>query len=142
MFTILKFFSIALALVPQQEPLGEYWGTAEEEAKYYKLVDIPLPKELAVEAVSFEVMPDQNELAVATRRGDLFLVEGVFDKYPKPNFRSFASGLDEVFGMAYRDGAFYVTQQTEVTRIKDSDSDGIGDRFDTISGRMGIPSLS
>ncbi|MDG1874081.1 MAG: ThuA domain-containing protein [Mariniblastus sp.] len=127
-----------LSFLPQQEPLGEYWGTAEEEAKYYKLVDVPLPKELAIEAGSFEVMPDQQRLALATRRGDIFLVDGAFDQYPKPTFKKFASGLDEIFGMAYRDGSFHVTQQTEVSRITDSDGDGRADRFDTLSDIWGF----
>ncbi len=125
-------------MLPQQEPLGEYWGTAEEESKYYKLVEIPLPKDLAIEAGSFDVMPNQEQLAIATRRGDIFLVEGAFDKHPEPKFKRFASGLDEVFGMAYRDGSFYVTQQTEVTRITDTDGDGRADRFDTLSDAWGF----
>ncbi len=127
-----------LCVMPQQEPLGEYWGTAEAEAKYYKLVDIPLPKELAIEAGSFEVMPDQRQLAVATRRGDIFLVDGAFDKYPEPTFKKFASGLDEVFGMAYRDGSFYLTQQTEVTRVTDTNGDGRADQFETLSDVWGF----
>ena len=129
---------IVVAMVPQQEPLGEYWGTAEEESRYYRLVDIPLPDELAVEAGSFEVMPDQERLAIATRRGDIFLVEGAFDKYPEPKFKIFASGLDEIFGMAFRDDALLVTQQAEVTRIRDLDGDGLADRFDTLSDRWGF----
>ncbi len=84
---ILPLFQSAILLsfvcLPQQEPLGEYWGTAEEEAKYYRLVDVPLPEELAIEAGSFEVMPDQKRLAIATRRGDIFLVDGAFDEYPR-----------------------------------------------------------
>ena len=128
----------SLTVVPQQEPLGEYWGTAEEEQKYYKLVDIPLPKDLAVEAGSFEVMPDQKRLAVATRRGDIFLVDGAFEEFPEPKFSKFASGLDEVFGMAYRDNAFFITQQTEVSRVSDENGDGRADRFDTLSDRWGF----
>ena len=74
MLVILKILPIlAATMFLQQEPLGEYWGTAEEEAKYYKLVDIPLPKELAIEAGSFEVMPDKKRLAIGTRRGDCLL---------------------------------------------------------------------
>ena len=139
MLLFLKLLSLTIfAIIPQQEPLGEYWGTGEEESKYYQLVDIPLPKKLAVEAGSFEVMPDQEQLAIATRRGDIFLVEGAFDKHPEPKFKKFASGLDEVFGMAYRDGSFYVTQQTEVTRITDVDGDGRADRFDTLSDKWGF----
>ncbi len=126
------------SFLPQQETLGEYWGTAEEESKYYKMVDVPLPKKLAVEAGSFEVMPDKKRLAIATRRGDIFLTEGVFDKHPEPKFTKFASGLDEVFGMAYRNGSFYVNQQTEVSRITDVDGDGRADRFETLSDAWGF----
>ena len=139
MLTLIKLISLfVLAIVPQQEPLGEYWGTGEEESKYYKMVDVPLPKPLAVEAGSFEVMPDQKQLAIATRRGDIFLADGVFQKHPEPKFKKYASGLDEIFGMAYRDGAFHVTQQTEVTRIKDIDGDGRADQFDTLSDKWGF----
>ena len=127
-----------LVVSTQMEPLGEYWGTGEAEAKYYRLVDIPLPKGLAVEAGSFEVMPDKNRLAVATRRGDIFLVDGIFERHPEPRFRKFAEGVDEVFGMAYRDGSFLVNQQTELTRITDTDDDGRADQFDTISDVWGF----
>jgi hypothetical protein len=129
---------LLIAAFPQQEPLGEYWGTAEEESKYYKLVEVPLPEELAIEAGSFEVMPDEKRLAIATRRGDIFLADGVFEKHPQPKFKTYAAGLDEIFGMAYRDGSFRVTQQTEVTRITDLDGDDRADRFETLSDVWGF----
>lgn len=119
------------------EPLGEYWGTAEEEAKYYRIVEIPFPKDMALEAGSFEVLPD-NRLAIGTRRGDIYLVSGAFDDNPRTSFHRYAAGLDEVMGLSYRDGAFYVTQQTEVTRITDTDSDGRGDNFETLSDAWGF----
>ena len=53
------------------ETLGEYWDTAEEESKYYRIVEIPMPAGVAIEAGCFEVMPD-NQLAIGTRRGDIF----------------------------------------------------------------------
>ena len=34
------------------EPLGEYWGTAEEEAKYYRIVEIPIPEKMSIWIVS------------------------------------------------------------------------------------------
>lgn len=129
---------LLLAYVPQQEPLGEYWGTGEAESKYYKLVDIPLPKELAVEAGSFEVMPDGERLAISTRRGDILIAEGIFDKYPEPKFHKYAEGLDEIFGMAFRDGKFLINQQTELTRISDIDGDEVADRFETICDIWGF----
>ena len=128
------FFTPAMVL---GETLGEYWDTAEEEAKYYRIVEIPMPTGTAIEAGCFEVMPD-NRLAIGTRRGDIFLVDGAFDKNPKPVFRRFAHGLDEVMGMAYRDDAFIVTQQTEVTRITDEDADGRADHFRTLSDVWGF----
>ncbi|QDT08248.1 ThuA domain-containing protein [Stieleria marina] len=130
--------AIAIAFAPQTETLGEYWGTGEDESVYYKLVDVPLPKELAIEAGSFEVMPDKESLAIATRRGDIFIADGVFDKYPEPHFHKFAEGLDEIFGLAFHDGSFIATQQAEVTRITDNDGDGRADRFDTISDKWGF----
>lgn len=131
-------FAAVLLLLPQQEPLGEYWGTAEQEARYYKLVDVPIPKELAIEAGSFQVMPDGNRLAIATRRGDILLADGIFQQHPEPRFSRFAEGLDEIFGMAWHDGSFLVTQQAEVTRISDRDGDGRADLFETISDVWGF----
>ncbi len=119
------------------ETLGEYWDTAEEESKYYRIVEIPMPSGVAIEAGCFEVMPD-NQLAIGTRRGDIFLVKGAFDKNPRPTYKRFAHGLDEVMGMAYRDNAFVITQQTEVTRITDEDADGRADHFRTLSDTWGF----
>lgn len=119
------------------EDLGEYWDTAEEEAKYYKIVEIPVPKELGLEAGSLEVLPD-GRLAIGTRRGEILLVDGAFEGHPQPTYTHYASGLDEVLGISYRDGAFYVTQQTEVTKITDRNSDGRGDAFETLSDIWGF----
>jgi hypothetical protein len=130
----------ALSAIPVSvwgETLGEYWDTAEEESKYYRIVEIPMPKGMAIEAGCFEVMPD-NQLAIGTRRGDIFLVKGAFDKNPQTTYKRFAHGLDEVMGMSYRDGAFVITQQTEVTRITDENADGRADHFRTLSDKWGF----
>ncbi|MFK7822414.1 MAG: hypothetical protein AB8G99_27210 [Planctomycetaceae bacterium] len=119
------------------QTLGEYWNTAEAESEYYRIVDVPLPDGMELEACSFEVLPD-NRLAIGTRRGDIFLTEGMFDKYPQPKFKKYASGLDEVFGLAFRDGSFYITQQTEVTRISDLNGDERADKFETLSDEWGF----
>lgn len=123
--------------ISRADDLGEVWGTAEEEAKYYKIVEIEFPEELAVEAGSFEVLPD-GRLAIGTRRGQILITRGAFDEYPQPEYEVFASGLDEIFGLAYRDGAFFITQQTEVTKITDTNGDGRADRFETLSDVWGF----
>ncbi|MAD79891.1 MAG: hypothetical protein CMJ50_03470 [Planctomycetaceae bacterium] len=138
--TLLIFLAMAgLSPVGQlsAQTLGEYWNTAEEEAKYYRIVEVPIPKGMAMEAGSFEILPD-NQLAIGTRRGDIYVVSGAFDENPQTRYQRFASGLDELLGMSYKNGAFYVTQQTEVTRISDINGDGRADRFETLSDAWGF----
>lgn len=134
---VLWHSSVTLCRPATAQTLGEYWNTAEEEDRYYKIVEIPLPEDTAIEAGSFEVLPD-NRLAIGTRRGDVFLVDGAFDENPRTTFHRYASGMDEIFGMSYRDGAFFVTQQTEVTKITDVDHDGRADDFQTLSDAWGF----
>ncbi len=121
---------------PAQE-LGDAWGTAGAEAAYYRIVELPLPRELALEAGSFCTLPD-GRLAIGTRRGEILLVAGAFDERPELRITTFASGLDEVLGLGERDGALYATQQTELTRITDRDGDGRADRFENLSDVWGF----
>ena len=121
----------------EAQRLGGVWGTAKAEEEFYPVRDLPILPELALEVGSFTLLPD-GRLAIGTRRGEILLVSGVFDKRPKLRVERFASGLDEVFGLGYRDGAFYVTQQAEVTRIRDVDGDGRADVFDTLSDKWGF----
>ena len=118
------------------EEVGDWWGTAERERAYYRLVNLPIPKGLVVEAGAFVTLPD-NRIAVGTRRGDIYLVSQVDEEKPTPGFELFATGLDEIFGLAYRDGAFYVTQSCELTRVTDRNGDGRADKFETISDTWG-----
>ncbi|MDB4331861.1 hypothetical protein OAA27_02200 [bacterium] len=136
LFNLIFLFGVT-ACVAHAETLGEYWNTAEQESKYYRIVEVPMPEGLAIEASSMEVMPD-GKLAIGTRRGDLLLVDGAFDEHPLASYHRYASGLDEIMGLAYRDEAFYVTQQTEVTKITDQDNDGRGDHFKTLSDVWGF----
>src|SRR5690349_20741254 len=91
---------------------------AATEADYYKIVTLPIPQGIVLEAGALELMPD-GKLAVATRRGDIFMVEGAFSDPPTDvKFKPYASGLHEVLGLAYRDGWLYVTQRCDVSRLK------------------------
>lgn len=117
--------------------LGQFWGTREKESEFYEVVDIPIPEGMVLEAGSFDLLPD-GRLAIGTRRGDIYFVEGAFTDPPAPRYHRFASGLDEVTGLSWRDGALYVTQQTEVTRIRDLDGDDRADEFRTLSDVWGF----
>lgn len=118
------------------EEVGERWGTEEREREYYPIVNIPLPKETVIEAGAIAVLPD-DRVAVGTRHGEIWLIDGVDAPKPTPRFHRFASGLDEIFGLAWTDDAFRVTQSCELTRVSDSNGDGEADRFETISDDWG-----
>lgn len=120
---------------PAQE-LGARWGTANRERAYYRIVDLPIPEGLVIEAGAFVSLPE-GRVAVGTRRGDIYVMSQVDGEKPEPEFELFATGLDEIFGLAYRDGAFYVTQSCELTRITDTNGDGAADRFETVSDAWG-----
>ena len=118
------------------EEVGERWGTEEREREYYPIVNIPLPKDTVIEAGAFAVLPD-HRVAVGTRHGEIYLIDGVDAAKPIPSFHRFATGLDEIFGLAWKDNAFRVTQSCELTRVSDSNGDGVADRFETISDAWG-----
>ena len=127
---------LVVALPGRAEDLGAMWGTAEKEAEYYRIVDIPIPAEVPMHPGSFEVLPD-GRLAVGTRRGDVYFISGAFEDDPQPSYELFASGQDEIFGMSWRDGSLSITQFGEVTRLSDTDGDGVADRFDTLTNNWG-----
>lgn len=117
-----------LAFVPS---LCGFAADPPREADYYKIVTLPLPKEIVLEAGGLEWLPG-DRLAVSTRRGEIYIVANPYAKDPKDvKFERFATGLHEVLGLAYRDGWLYATQRGEVTKIKDSDGDGKADVFET-----------
>jgi glucose/arabinose dehydrogenase len=118
------------------EEVGDRWGTAEAERAYYKITNIPIPKDLVIEAGAFETLPD-GRIAVGTRRGDIYLLDAVDAEKPSPEYKLFATGLDEIFGLAYREGAFYVTQSCELTRVTDRNQDGRADQFEVVSDKWG-----
>jgi hypothetical protein len=118
------------------EEVGQRWGTEQREREYYNIVNIPIPAETVIEAGAFAKLPD-GRMAVGTRRGEIYLIDGVDAAKPNPTFHRFASGLDEIFGLVWQDDSFRVTQSCELTRVSDSNGDGVADRFETISDAWG-----
>ncbi len=134
LFTIASLVLAATGL--NAEDVGESWGTADRERAYYRIVDVPMPKGEEIEAGAFTTLPD-GRIAVGTRHGDIFFVSGVDAAKPEPAYQLFATGLDEIFGLAWKDGALYVTQSCELTRVKDTNGDGRADRFEVVSDAWG-----
>ena len=78
---------------------------------YYKVIPIPIPEGIVLEAGGLEFMPD-GKLAVSTRRGDIYMVSNALDdESGNETFSLWARGLHEVLGLAYADGWLYATQR-------------------------------
>ncbi|MDZ7689964.1 MAG: hypothetical protein U5K69_02220 [Balneolaceae bacterium] len=99
------------------------------EDDYFPIADVTSPEEYLLEIGGMTTLPNGN-LAVATRRGDIFVVENPSSS--NPYFRKFATGLHEVLGLAYKDGALYCSQRGELTRLQDTDNDGQADLVETV----------
>ena len=136
LFVLLILAGLAGLRTLRAEEVGDRWGTEEREREYYPIVNIPLPPETVIEAGAFAVLPDQR-MAVGTRHGEIYLIDGVDAAKPTPSFHRFATGMDEIFGLVWKDNAFRVTQSCELTRVSDSNNDGVADRFETISDSWG-----
>lgn len=100
-----------------------------KEDDFFKIMKVPAPEGTILEVGGLCTLPN-GTLAVTTRRGDIFMVENPTGQHPY--FRKFASGLHEVLGAAWKDGALYVVQRGELTKLQDTNMDGKADVFETI----------
>jgi cytochrome c551/c552 len=114
------FFMGSLSAIAQETP---------KEEDFYRIVKLPAPESALLEVGGLVTLPNGN-LAVSTRRGDVYIVENPTSS--KPYFRKFASGLHEILGLAYKEGALYVAQRGELTKLIDTNLDGKSDVYETI----------
>lgn len=113
-------------------------AAAARQSDFYLREEIPLPKGEVMEIGSIALMPDKK-IAVTTRRGDLWICTGAYDAdLKKVTWKKFTEGLHEPFGMFWKDGSFWLTQRPEVSKITDTDGDGLADSFETICADWGI----
>ncbi|MEM8889373.1 MAG: hypothetical protein AAGD28_15450, partial [Bacteroidota bacterium] len=102
------------------------------EEEYYKIITIPVPEDILIEAGGVCTLPN-GSLAVSTRRGDVYIIDNPYmDKGTSPRFRLYASGLHEILGLAYVDGDLVCSQRGELTRLKDNNGDGYADEYEAI----------
>ncbi|WP_366183832.1 plastocyanin/azurin family copper-binding protein [Flavobacterium ovatum] len=104
-------------------------GQAQKESEFYKIEDIPIPKDIKLE-VGGLALTDDGKLGVSTRRGEVWLIDKPYSKTPQ--FNRYAHGLHEALGLAYKDKGFYLAQRGELTRLEDKNNDGIADLYKTV----------
>jgi cytochrome c551/c552 len=123
----LRIFYIAIALLSLQFSSMAQEAASEED--FFRIMKVSSPEGTLLEVGGLCTLPN-GDLAVTTRRGDIFIVENPTSQ--RPHFRKFASGLHEVLGIAYKNGALYCVQRGELTKMVDTNMDGKADVFETI----------
>jgi azurin/glucose/arabinose dehydrogenase len=125
-------FFLLLPVAGQAQESNATEIPAAKEEDYYSIVDIPIPDEIELEVGGLAITPD-GSLGVATRRGEVWLVENPYMTGTRiPRFSRFAFGLHEPLGLAYHSGSFYTTQRSELTKLTDINRDGTADAYETI----------
>jgi hypothetical protein len=128
----------AVLLLGLRTPMVADDSLAARESEHYRITTFEVPPDVVLEPGAFQMMPD-GRLAVASRRGEIWMVRDPLAKEVKAaQFSRFAHGLHEVLGLAENDGWLYVTQRDDVSRIKDTNSDGIADVFEVVNDEWGI----
>ena len=100
-----------------------------KEEDFFKIMKVATPEGIILEVGGLVNLPN-GDLGISTRRGDVFIVENPTSS--RPYFKKFASGLHEILGLAYKDGAFYCAQRGELTKLVDTNIDGKADVYETI----------
>lgn len=84
---------------------------------------------LALEVSGMDFTADRK-LAVAIRKGEVWLIDGVEGAASgKMGYTLFASGLHEPLGVLRDGDGLLVAQRTEVTRLRDTNGDGVADEY-------------
>ena len=105
---------------------------AEKEEDYYRIKTVAIPQHILLEVGGMTFLPD-DALAVSTRRGEVWIIHNPYMKNGRnPQYKLFARGMHEVLGLNYIKGDLYLTQRSEITRLRDLDGDGEADEYRTM----------
>jgi hypothetical protein len=108
------------------------------EARHYRIVTLPVPRDLVLEVGGLAFRPD-GKLLACTRRGEVWLVSNPGSDDPdKITFKRFASGLHEALGLCVVGKDVYVVQRPELTKLVDTDGDDVVDDYVTVCDKWGV----
>lgn len=106
----------------------------------YTVTPYVLPDGIKLEASGLALLPD-GKLAVSVRKGEIWILQNPMANPADPEavgYKLFATGLHEPLGLLWHAGALYTAQRSEVTRIKDTDGDGVADEYTAIAKGWGV----
>jgi azurin/glucose/arabinose dehydrogenase len=115
----------SLTLVGQNKPLTE--------DDYYRIITLPIDENVKLEVGGLATLPD-GRLAVSTRRGEVWMISNPYMKGDrKTTYSRFAYGLHETLGLNFRGDHFLLSQRGEVTKLVDTNNDGVADVYDSFA---------
>lgn len=123
-----NFKTLAMLALTFSFSAGFAQDTPKEE-DFYKINKVRTPEGMILEVGGLTTLPN-GDLGISTRRGEVYIVENPTSN--RPYFRKFASGLHEILGLAYKDGALYCAQRGELTKLIDKNQDGKADVYETV----------
>ena len=116
--------------------LAAFWGApsnAQVPPDAYRVETVPTPEGIAPEASAVAFGPD-GKLYATFRRGYVYSLD-----LQTQQWRQFASGLQSPLGiLAGKPGEFFVAHLPELTRVVDTDGDGIADLYETVADQWGM----
>lgn len=113
-------------------------GDQARERQHYELVALPHPKNADFEWTGLDVLPGKR-LAVATRSGQVWLVDGAFaEDVSGVRYTLFATGLHEPLSVAWHNGWLYVTDRAGITRLRDTNGDDRVDEVEIVTAKWGL----
>jgi hypothetical protein len=108
------------------------------EAAHYRIVTLPIPKDIVLEVGGLAMRPD-GKLLACTRRGEVWLISHPNANDPaQVQFKRFATGLHEALGLHVEGKDVYVVQRPELTRLVDKDGDDVADEYQTVCDKWGV----
>ena len=125
-----------------------------DESEFYRIVSLatssaptssrdqnwrPAAGSVALEVSGLAFLDDER-LAVCTRQGDVWFLDGVNSPDPENQLRyhRFARSLHEPLGLLKDGDSLLTVQRTELTRLRDSDGNGIADQYSTVAKGWGV----
>jgi hypothetical protein len=108
------------------------------ENDYYRLLTLPTPGAVPFEVSGMDVLND-GRLAAAIRKGEVWILDNPYADPPKNlQYKRIADALHEPLGLMQRDDSLYLTQRTELTRLRDTNADDFIDEYLTVSNAWGV----
>ncbi len=126
---------------------------ADDEDDFYRLISVstskvnaesrsanwkPAPDGLALEVSGIAILDDKR-IAVAIRKGEVWILNGVYDDPPaNVTYKRFASALHEPLGLLKHGDSLFTAQRTELTQLRDTDGDEVADEYLTVAKGWGV----